>query len=203
MPSETFFRLSDSKQERIVQAIKDEVARVPYEDFSIGSVIRACGISRGSFYQYFRNKEDVFYFLISDYQKQIVEDMIASLQENDGDLFAMFDHAFRHAVRLLCYKDSRSFRHNLFCNMQLFDVIWKQEGYARERIQNYERIREYVNPAHLKLTTDEEIRTLFDICTNNALKDASYIFITDENEHQVLERFLAKLDLLRSAYQAD
>ena len=67
--------MSDSKQERIVQAIKDEVARVPYEDFSIGSVIRACGISRGSFYQYFRNKEDVFYFLISDYQKQIVEDM--------------------------------------------------------------------------------------------------------------------------------
>ena len=46
MPSETFFRLPESKQDRIVQAIKDEVERASYEDFSVGSVIRACGISR-------------------------------------------------------------------------------------------------------------------------------------------------------------
>ena len=203
MPSETFFRLPESKQDRIVQAIKDEVERASYEEFSVGSVIRACGISRGSFYQYFPNKEDIFLFLIADYQQQIVDDMIRTLQENDGDLFAMFEHTFRHAVRLLCYKDSRSFRHNLFCNLQLFDVIWKRDGYQQDRIQNYDRLKGYVNPAHLKLTTEAEISTLFDICTNNALKDAAYIIISDENEQQVLDRFLAKLDLLRKAYQAE
>ena len=196
-------RLPESKQERIVQAIKDEIARASYEDFSIGSILRSCNISRGSFYQYFHNKEDIFLFLISDYQQKIIDDMIQALQKNDGDLFDMFEHTFRHAVRLLCYKDSRSFRHNLFCNMQLFDAIWKREGYAQSRIQNYDRLKAYVNPAHLRLTNPEEIGTLFEICTNSALKDAAYIFISDENEQQVLDRFLKKLDLLRRAYSAD
>ena len=200
MPSETFFRLPESKQERIVQAIKDEIARAPFEEFSIGNVIRNCGISRGSFYQYFHNKEDIFFYLISDYQNKIIQDIISTMQGNDGDLFDMLEIVFRHAVRLLCYKDSRQFRHNLFCNVHLFEAIWKQDGYPQERIQNYDRIRSYVNPAHLNLTDPQEINSLLEICINSALKDVAYIFITDESEEQVLNRFFVKLRLLRKAY---
>ena len=44
MPSETFFRLPESKQERIIEAIKEEISRVPFENFSINNVIHQCGI---------------------------------------------------------------------------------------------------------------------------------------------------------------
>lgn len=201
MPSDTFFRLPESKQERIIAAIKEEIARVPYEDFAIGSIIRQCGISRGSFYQYFHNKEDIYLYLISGYQKQIVTHMTETLQQNGGSFFDMLEATFRFAVRMMCYKDSKAFRHNLFCNMRLYELIWQKDGYAQESIQDFSRLKGYIDHSKLRLDSEEEAAVLFDICMINALKDLAGIFMSDDNEQLVLEHFLRKLALLRKAYE--
>lgn len=201
MPSETFFRLPESKQERIIAAIKDEIARAPYESFAIGNILRSCSISRGSFYQYFHNKEDIYLYLISGYQKQIILHMIETLENNGGNFFDMLEGTFRYAVRMMCYKDSKAFRHNLFCNMRLYELIWQKDGYAEESIQDFSRVKSYINLEHLNLDSDEEAAVLFDICMINALKDVAGIFMADDDEQQVLEHFLRKLALLRKAYE--
>lgn len=201
MPSETFFRLPESKQQRIIEAIKEEIARVPYENFSIGNVIRQCSISRGSFYQYFSNKEDIYTHLIYGYQKSIIQHMKESLLNNGGDFFDMMEHSFRHAVRMLCYKDSKAFRHNLFCNMRLYELLWQKPDYAEESLQNLSQLREFIDINLLNVSDEEELFTLFDICMINALKDAAGIFMADANEQTVLDSFLAKHALLKKAYQ--
>ncbi|MBR3569954.1 MAG: helix-turn-helix transcriptional regulator, partial [Oscillibacter sp.] len=60
MCKETFLRLPEEKRARIVNAAWDEFAAVPFADASINRVIRAAGIPRGSFYQYFEDKNDLF-----------------------------------------------------------------------------------------------------------------------------------------------
>lgn len=201
MPSETFFRLSASKQERIMDAIKEEIAKAPFENFSIGNVIKNCNISRGSFYQYFNNKEDIYMYLIYGYQKQFFTHMKETLQSNGGNFFDMLEKTFRFAVRMLCYKDSKAFRHNLFCNMRLYEMLWQKVDYAEESLRNVEQLRQYINIDLLKVNNGEELATLFDICMINALKDAAGIFMADDNEQKVLDIFLAKLALLKSAYE--
>lgn len=200
MPSETFFRLSDSKQERIMEAIKEEIAKAPFENFSIGSVIKSCRISRGSFYQYFSNKEDIYMYLIYGYQKQIFSHMKDTLRSNGGDFFDMLEKTFRFAVRMLCYKDSKAFRHNLFCNMRLYEMLWQKGDYAEESLQNITQLREFIDISLLRVSSEEELEALFDICMINALKDAAGIFMADDNEQKVLDTFLTKLALLRSAF---
>lgn len=201
MPSETFFRLSASKQERIMDAIKEEIAKAPFENFSIGNVIKNCNISRGSFYQYFNNKEDIYMYLIYGYQKQFFTHMKETLQSNGGNFFDMLEKTFRFAVRMLCYKDSKAFRHNLFCNMRLYEMLWQKVDYAEDSLRNVEQLRQYINIDLLKVNNGEELATLFDICMINALKDAAGIFMADDNEQKVLDIFLAKLALLKSAYE--
>lgn len=201
MPSETFFRLSASKQERIMDAIKEEIAKAPFENFSIGNVIKNCNISRGSFYQYFNNKEDIYMYLIYGYQKQFFTHMKETLQSNGGNFFDMLEKTFRFAVRMLCYKDSKAFRHNLFCNMRLYEMLWQKVDYAEDSLRNVEQLRQYINIDLLKVNNGEELATLFDICMINALKDAAGIFMADDNEQKVLDIFLAKLALLKNAYE--
>lgn len=59
MPKETFLKLPQEKKEKIIEAAKNELKRVPLEQASIKNIVENAGIARGSFYQYFENKEDL------------------------------------------------------------------------------------------------------------------------------------------------
>ena len=85
MPSKTFFHLPAEK----------EFARVPYAEASINRMIRAAGIPRGSFYMYFRDKEELFHYLLKRYQDGLLQRLERVLEEQGGDLLgalpALFD----------------------------------------------------------------------------------------------------------------
>ena len=65
MPKQTYFHLSKDKQETLIAAAKQEFSRVPLHEASIANIIKSAGIPRGSFYQYFEDKEDLFYYLLN------------------------------------------------------------------------------------------------------------------------------------------
>ena len=65
MPKETFFNLQDKKREVIENAAIDEFAQHGYDNASINRIVSAAGIAKGSFYQYFEDKKDVFIHLIN------------------------------------------------------------------------------------------------------------------------------------------
>ncbi|MCF7930295.1 MAG: TetR/AcrR family transcriptional regulator [Acholeplasmataceae bacterium] len=72
MPSQTYFNLPKDKQERIMDAIIKEMGIHAYENVNIANIIRDSKISRGSFYQYFSDKDDLFnYFYQYIAQKKI------------------------------------------------------------------------------------------------------------------------------------
>lgn len=65
MPKQTFFNLSDSKQQRIIKAATKEFAAYPYLNTSINRIIEKADISKGSFYQYFKNKKDLYKYILA------------------------------------------------------------------------------------------------------------------------------------------
>ena len=70
MPSSTFENLSEEKRQRIFVAIYHELKRVPFPEMSINQIIKDAGIPRGSFYQYFKNKDDAFDYFVGKVQKE-------------------------------------------------------------------------------------------------------------------------------------
>ncbi|WP_225350832.1 TetR/AcrR family transcriptional regulator [Lacticaseibacillus camelliae] len=63
MPKPTFFRLAETKRKRLIKAAYDEFSRASFQDASISNIIKEAGIPRGSFYQYFEDKSDIFFLL--------------------------------------------------------------------------------------------------------------------------------------------
>jgi len=64
MPTAQFFKLEKDKQARILAAAVKEFSTVPYNDASINRIIKTADISRGSFYLYFADKEDLLFHLL-------------------------------------------------------------------------------------------------------------------------------------------
>ncbi len=87
MPKDTFFRLPEEKRQRIIDAAGLEFKRVPYGETSINRIIKAADIPRGSFYQYFEDKQDLFLYLLSNKYDDIMENLKGILRGAGGDCF--------------------------------------------------------------------------------------------------------------------
>ena len=64
MPKNTFFNLPEEKRERIIEAAIDEFAKNLYHNASITRIVDNSGIAKGSFYQYFEDKKDLFKYIL-------------------------------------------------------------------------------------------------------------------------------------------
>lgn len=86
MPTSTFFNLRPEKQERLLTAAAREFAAQPFHEASINSMIRAAGIPRGSFYMYFRDKEELFQYLVRESTEPLLLAFRELLTRSGGDL---------------------------------------------------------------------------------------------------------------------
>lgn len=63
MSNQTFENLNPEKKQRIIDAAIREFARTIPDHINIQNIIKDAHIPRGSFYQYFNNKEDLYIYI--------------------------------------------------------------------------------------------------------------------------------------------
>lgn len=73
MPKQTFLNLPEEKRRIIVDAAIEEFAEYGLENASTNRIVANSGISKGSFYQYFEDKQDVFIYLLSVLEQEKME----------------------------------------------------------------------------------------------------------------------------------
>jgi AcrR family transcriptional regulator len=64
MPKQTFLNLEEKKRLAILEAAFEEFSNHPYNEASINTIIEKSNISKGSLYQYFEDKKDLYLYLI-------------------------------------------------------------------------------------------------------------------------------------------
>ncbi len=65
MPKDTFYNLPDDKRKTIEKIAIEEFATWGFDNASINRIVEASHIAKGSFYQYFDDKKDLFKYLIT------------------------------------------------------------------------------------------------------------------------------------------
>lgn len=89
MPSTRFENLAEEKKEKIIEAAIEEFIERGYERASINSIIKMADISRGSFYTYFEDKDDILSYIINSFTAKSTEFIINTLKESNGDIIEM------------------------------------------------------------------------------------------------------------------
>ncbi len=112
MPKETFFNLAQAKRDKIINAAIKEFSRVTIDEASIENIIIEAKISRGSFYQYFEDKEDAYKYVISSVISKKHESLLKILEKNKGDIFLAFEEIFKKEFEIF----SNDVFHNLMRN---------------------------------------------------------------------------------------
>jgi len=65
MPQETFFNLPDDKRNLIISAAMHEFSKANYNTASINQICKKSNIAKGSFYQYFTDKLDLYVYIMT------------------------------------------------------------------------------------------------------------------------------------------
>ncbi len=64
VPKDTFFNLPEEKRERVIRVALEEFAEHGYAQASVSRMVRRAGIAKGSMYQYFDDKKDLYLYLV-------------------------------------------------------------------------------------------------------------------------------------------
>ena len=70
LPTDTFFNLSEDKKEKIFDAAVKEFSAKRLSEASINNIVKEADIPRGSFYQYFSGKEDIYEYMMGEIAKE-------------------------------------------------------------------------------------------------------------------------------------
>jgi len=100
MPKDTFFNLREAKRALICRAAMAEFATHPFEQASINRIVATAGIAKGSFYQYFENKQDLYLYLL----RRIAEEKLAYLtpilrNPEERDFFTLLRELYLAGLR--------------------------------------------------------------------------------------------------------
>ena len=64
MPKQTFLNLPEEKRRAFIKIALDEFANNDYSNASVSKIVTKAGIAKGSVYQYFADKQDLFMYLL-------------------------------------------------------------------------------------------------------------------------------------------
>ncbi len=145
MPKKTFLNLGEAKRKQITDAFLREFAIKPYDDASITEVVRGLGIAKGSIYQYFEDKQDLFLFLIDECVAVKLKYVLTLDRNSYPDFWTYFRELYIHGYEFDKENPLQShFLHNLLNNlksqsiMNLFNKMLNQSILGFEAMVNFE-----------------------------------------------------------------
>ncbi|HHX02114.1 MAG TPA: TetR/AcrR family transcriptional regulator [Firmicutes bacterium] len=96
MPTETFNNLPKDKQEAIIRAAVAEFAKSAYEQASLTKIVAQAGIAKGSMYQYFENKRELYLYILNmAYAEK--KRFLQGVFDEDDDFFATLKRYYRRS----------------------------------------------------------------------------------------------------------
>lgn len=196
MPSETFYKLSDDKKNKILNAAKKEFSRVPFEETSIKNIVNEAGIARGSFYQYFKDKEDLLLYIVAKHTKNVNNTIEKNLKKCNGDIFKLYIMTYDFMVKNFTKKDESVLFKRIFENIKASD-----EKIFTAILQNYKpnEIDEYYNlidKTNLNIKSKEDLKIITKIL-NAVTKNAVLSTFGSNSKKCAKKEFLQELTFIK------
>lgn len=87
MPTKLFFELSHDKRTRIIYVGISEFSNYGYENSSTNRIVKKAGISKGSLFKYFPNKEDLYFYILDSVTSELIGSLEKETHSLSSDLF--------------------------------------------------------------------------------------------------------------------
>ena len=194
MPSDTFLRLNDDKKRKLLEACFKEFSLNNFNDVSINRIIKEAGISRGSFYMYFVDKKDLYFYLLEQYSEILINNMKEDLVNNKGDLFLMFQDNIKRTYNSFKNNNINFFKKSLE-NITIMEESKRTFGFRDKRLLN-----ELIPNINLELLNDNarrHIEVIFAINMHLLMVTLFKLLKNDSLDRKLIKDYYEQLDILK------
>ncbi|MFK9095281.1 TetR/AcrR family transcriptional regulator [Bacillus salipaludis] len=195
MPKITFYNLPEDKREKLINAVKKEFSRVPLYDASISNIVKSARIPRGSFYQYFEDKEDAFFFLFNAIVINSTNTFGALLRKHNGDLFETMFEFYQFIIE---EEENINFLKNAFLNMSYkientFSNVFRNS----ESKDNFREISPLIDTKNLNVSRDKELIHIMQIISTVTIRNVVEKFANDISKEEAMGNYKMDMTLLK------
>ena len=180
MPTLRFLNLEEEKQRRILEAAKKEFSSYDYDKVSINRIIQESEISRGAFYTYFPDKDDLLVYLFEAEENKAVGHFMEIMARNNGNFFQSIQEWVIEIVKIRkkqIVQDSFAmfYRSGFLKNLSLASM---RSHMDRGRRDNIDVVLEAIPKDYFPKTLSEEekgigIQTAFSLASLSLLQSFS------------------------------
>ena len=194
MPKSTFYNLNIEKREKIEKAIRNEFRKKSFSKASISNIIEEANIPRGSFYQYFEDKEDAIKYVISNFIEMEKRQMKKILEENNGDIFETAIGIYQYIV------DKNSDDQEIILCKNILQTMKDENINVFEEIRlekNNTNSKSLINTTNLNVKNDEDIKYIMKIISVVVRAETIEVMSQRKSKEQGLEELKAQIKLLQ------
>jgi AcrR family transcriptional regulator len=200
VPSQTFFNLAVEKRSRLMKSVRTELARVPFEGASINRIVRSAGISRGSFYQYFENKQDMLDYLLLDFREMLAAHALESLRQSGGDLFRMLLDIFDYSCEIASDQENGKLFLNLFSDVRINSAFLEQRAGDNILGIGKDELRWHVNTGALDIQGDRDFEDMMGVLLALTGEAFAQVFFNPAVYPERRARYRARLELVKRGF---
>lgn len=200
MPTQTFFHLPKEKQDTVIKAALKEFTKVSFENASINQIIKEASISRGSFYMYFQDKEDLYFYLLEQFRMHFKENLLSILAEEHGDLFRTFERLFEQIVEYCLNKNRKSFFKRVFTdiNSRSEKKLFPTKSKVQEMESEHEQFLSQIDTKKLNVETRGDLEEMVGLLFGMTLHTLVHSFVREDTKEEMISSYQRKLELLKN-----
>ena len=174
--------MPDEKRERIMAAAEREFLENSFEAASINRIIKEAAIPRGSFYQYFEDKKDIFLYIVSTHKNEAFGFVESFIKDSDGDVFSFMRKAIDFMISAECSEKVEGMK-RIFSQPWVFDMIVSDTMKGKQEEANTPKgiMFKYIDKNQLNVENDDELIALINIFASISLGLFFKIFIMGKN----------------------
>ena len=195
MPTDTFLKLSEEKKSKIIRAAKKEFA---IEQASIKNIVQEAEIARGSFYQYFKSKEDLLSYIMERHMDKMEQYLQKNLKETNGDIVEVFINMYDYMVKQSASKENEEFYHKIFENLRTSEetmfFIKPQDPFCKLNLY------ETINQTKLKIKDETDLETIVEIL-NTITRRSIVDYKKYKTKEEAREEFIKRMKYLKSGIE--
>lgn len=210
MPKQTFLNLPQAKQQHLLDVAQQAFSKAPFNKVSIASIVTAAKIPRGSFYQYFEDKADLYDYLIADLRHTSLEDWQGILKKQDGDLFVAFREYFGQLLVAIVSGPNADFYRNVFLHMDYTRSRHLSEQLDQKRppkkMPAHAKMLDGVDFSKLRVSTEADAHMLLHLLLGAFHQSVAYFYAIQQGEvatplAKTQQRFYKIVDWLQYGIQ--
>ncbi|QIL46455.1 TetR/AcrR family transcriptional regulator [Vagococcus coleopterorum] len=197
MPTETFFNLKPEKKNLILNAAFKEFSQHNIHDALVSNIVADSNISRGAFYKYFTDIEDLYYFVY----RQITEDahslVIDGIKRADGDLFLGIEYYLSALVLSYSTSDHQKYFETLTLNTN-YELEHKLSGEDQsESSASMKQFARLINPDNLLIQSKAEMIDFLKVLTPLIHQCMIDYFVNKWDEDELITQYHRRIKWLK------